>query len=203
MNRRGPAIVWVEGSSLSDVKSRCAPMPDFQFRRIDGQSLCLNDFAGRPVLVVNTASSCRFTFQYAELQALWQQYRDRGLVVLGVPCNDFGGQEPGTETEIQDFCRTRFGVDFPLCAKHPVAGEQAHAFYRWVVAEGGDAAAPKWNFHKYLVAPDGSLAGAWPPEVSVLDDDVSLTIRKHLPPDGPPTDGARTGGARTGAPAAA
>lgn len=159
-------------------------MPDFQFRRIDGENLCLSDFSGRPVLVVNTASGCRFTFQYAELQALWQQYRDRGLIVLGVPCNDFGGQEPGTEIEIQDFCRTRFGVDFPLCAKQCVAGGEAHAFYRWVVAERGDAAAPKWNFHKYLLAPDGSLAGTWPPEVSVLDDDVTLAIQRHLPPDG-------------------
>ena len=132
----------------------------FGFTAIDGTPLPLSRFAGKAVLVVNTASRCGFTGQYRGLQALWSDYRDRGLVVLGVPSNDFGRQEPGTEAEIKAFCGEDFGVDFPLTAKTAVRGAEAHPFYRWARAEAGVLAAPKWNFHKYLIAPDGGLA-AW------------------------------------------
>jgi glutathione peroxidase len=134
---------------------------DFQFRTIEGDPLPLADFAGKVMLVVNTASYCGLTPQYAGLQALHLLYRDRGLVVLGVPCNDFGAQEPNAEPEISRFCTTRFGVEFPLTAKEPVIGPYAHPFYRWVAAELGEGAAPKWNFHKYLVGRDGELAGTY------------------------------------------
>ena len=135
---------------------------DFSFTTIDGAPLPLQQLSGKAVLVVNTASFCGFTHQYAGLQALWQRYRDKGLVVLGVPSNDFGGQEPGTEAEIKEFCEVNFDVDFPLTEKVSVRGDAAHPFYRWAKAELGAAAAPRWNFHKYLVAPDGRLA-AWFP----------------------------------------
>lgn len=134
---------------------------DFSFRRIDGGALPLSEFAGKAVLVVNVASQCGLTPQYAGLQDLWKAKRDRGLVVLGVPCNDFGSQEPGTENEIKTFCETRFAVDFPMTAKEHVIGAKAHPLYKWVVEQLGEAAAPKWNFHKYLLAPDGSLAGTF------------------------------------------
>ncbi|MCG8597994.1 MAG: glutathione peroxidase [Kiloniellales bacterium] len=132
----------------------------FGFTAIDGAPLPLSRYAGKAVLVVNTASRCGFTGQYRGLQALWRAYRDRGLVVLGVPSNDFGGQEPGAEAEIQAFCGEDFGVDFPLTGKTKVRGPGAHPFYRWARAEAGVLAAPKWNFHKYLIAADGRLA-AW------------------------------------------
>jgi glutathione peroxidase len=133
------------------------------------------------VLIVNTASECGYTPQYAALQQLWQRYRDRGLVVLGVPANDFGAQEPGDEPAIASFCQTNYGVDFPLTAKQTVIGGAAHPFYRWVAAEFGEAAAPKWNFHKYLVAPDGSLAGLWPSAVEPLDPEIVAAIESALP----------------------
>ncbi|EKV31478.1 Glutathione peroxidase [Caenispirillum salinarum AK4] len=154
---------------------------DFEFRTIDGAPLPMNDFAGKAVLVVNTASECGFTPQYEQLQAVWQKYRDRGLVVLGVPSNDFGGQEPGTEAEIKDFCETAFSVDFPLTEKEVVKGDDPHPFYRWARDELGDLAAPKWNFHKYLVGPDGRLVD-WFSTVTRPDSPkVLAAIEKTLP----------------------
>ena len=130
----------------------------FGFTAIEGTPLPLSRFAGQALLVVNTASRCGFTGQYRGLQALWTEYRDRGLIVLGVPSNDFGGQEPGSEAEIRTFCGQDFGVDFPMTEKTRVRGPEAHPFYRWARAEAGGLAAPKWNFHKYLIAPDGRLS---------------------------------------------
>jgi glutathione peroxidase len=153
---------------------------DFSFPAIDGDTLRLADFKGKPVLIVNTASECGYTPQYADLELLWGKYRDRGLVVLGVPSNDFGRQEPGSEAEIQCFCTTNYGVDFPMTAKQAVIGGSAHPFYRWVVAEFGEAAAPKWNFHKYLLAPDGSLAALWPSSVKPLDPEITAAIEELL-----------------------
>jgi glutathione peroxidase len=134
---------------------------DFTFTSIDGGELPLKVWAGKAVLVVNTASFCGFTPQYRDLEAVWRRYRDRGLVVLGVPSNDFGAQEPGKAAEIKRFCET-YDVSFPLADKQVVVGGGAHPFYRWIAAELGEGAAPRWNFHKYLIAPDGTLAGAWP-----------------------------------------
>ena len=130
---------------------------DFVFTGIDGQELPLGQFAGKAVLVVNTASFCGFTRQYEGLQALWERYRERGLVVLGVPSNDFGGQEPNTEDRIQDFCSVRFNVTFPMTSKVRVVGAGAHPFYAWAQQQVGFIGAPKWNFHKYLIGPDGRL----------------------------------------------
>src|SRR5689334_15814537 len=124
---------------------------DFSFTSIDGKPLKLADFAGHPVLVVNTASECGLTPQYKGLEALWQKYRDRGFVVLGVPSNDFGRQEPGSAEEIKNFCTTRYSVDFPMTEKCHVIGGAAHPFYRWVADTLGEGGTPRWNFHKYLV----------------------------------------------------
>tara|TARA_R100001143_G_C3351835_1_gene129983 strand:+ start:1062 stop:1616 length:555 start_codon:yes stop_codon:yes gene_type:complete len=130
---------------------------DFVFTAIDGAPLPLKSFAGKAVLIVNTASRCGFTPQYAALQDLWTRYRDKGFVLLGVPSNDFGGQEPGTAAEIKEFCEVNFSVDFPLTEKVAVTGEGAHPFYAWAGKELGALAKPRWNFHKYLIAPDGRL----------------------------------------------
>lgn len=153
---------------------------DFSFPAIDGSALELAAFKGKPVLVVNTASECGYTPQYAGLETLWRKYRDRGLVVLGVPSNDFGAQEPGAETAIKSFCEINYAVDFPLTKKQTVIGGKAHPFYRWIAAELGEDAAPKWNFHKYLVAPDGSLAGLWPSAVDPLDPKITGAIEAAL-----------------------
>lgn len=152
---------------------------DFTFQSIDGVPLPLKAWAGRPVLVVNTASFCGYTPQYTGLEKLAQTYRDRGFVLLGVPSNDFGAQEPGSEAEIKAFCAT-FSVSFPLTKKEKVVGADAHPFYRWVAAEPG-AGAPRWNFHKYLVGGDGRLAAAWPSSAAPQSKEVVAAIEAALP----------------------
>lgn len=152
----------------------------FSFEDIDGGPLPLAAFAGKAVLVVNTASACGFTPQYAGLQELWRRYQERGLVVLGAPSDDFGAQEPDSEAAIKTFCAERYRVDFPLTRKQKVAGGDAHPFYRWVVDELGEAAAPRWNFHKYLIGPDGALAGLWPSAVAPLDPEIASAVEDAL-----------------------
>jgi glutathione peroxidase len=153
---------------------------DFDFTSIDGKPLPLAQYRGRLLLVVNTASFCGFTYQYEDLEALWKRYRDRGLVVLGVPSNDFGQQEPGSSQEIKQFCEGRYSVDFPLTEKQEVIGPNAHPFFRWIAAELGDAGAPRWNFHKYLVGAEGGLEGAWPSSVRPTDPAVTAEIDRLL-----------------------
>ena len=167
------------------MSSGAGPADDayqFEFRSLDGNTLPLSAWRGHPVLVVNTASYCGYTPQYRDLEALWQRYRDRGLIVLGVPSNDFGQQEPGSAAEIRQFCETNYQVDFPLAEKCRVVGAAAHPFYRWVAAALGEAGTPRWNFHKYLVGPDGELAGAWPAQVRPGDAAITDEIERALPP---------------------
>jgi glutathione peroxidase len=153
----------------------------FSFTSIDGSPMPLDGFAGRPVLVVNTASMCGFTYQYTALQRLWDRYRDRGLVVLGVPSNDFGGQEPGSAAEIKTFCEVNFAVDFPLAEKVHVKGEAAHPLFAWLRQELGPQAAPRWNFHKYLIAPDGRVVDAWPSSVEPDAPAITAAVERLLP----------------------
>jgi len=153
---------------------------DFAFTAIEGGALPLKAFEGKLVLLVNTASRCGFTHQYAGLQTLWQDYRDRGLVVLGVPSNDFGAQEPGTEAEIKTFCEVNFAVNFPMTAKVGVKGDGAHPFYRWAVATLGPAAAPRWNFHKYLIGRDGALIDWFATASAPGSDEVRHAIEAAL-----------------------
>lgn len=121
------------------------------------QDLPLSDFRGKVILVVNTASKCGFTPQYEQLETLYKQYKDRGLVILGVPSNDFAKQEPGNDAEIAQFCQINYGVTFPMTAKEIVSGSKAHPFYRWAYQTLGLGSAPKWNFHKYLIDRQGNL----------------------------------------------
>jgi len=130
---------------------------EFRFETIDGEPLPLAKYAGKVVLVVNTASECAFSPQFEGLQTLWERYRERGLVVLGIPSNDFGGQEPGIASEIKTYCRLNYGVNFTLTAKTRVKGAEAHPFYVWAQDQLGFLAKPRWNFHKYLLARDGRI----------------------------------------------
>ena len=138
---------------------------DFTFTTIDDKPLDLKDYrrqagaGGQRRLVLRVHPAIR------DLQKLHETYGPKGLVVLGVPSNDFGAQEPKTEPEIEKFCETIYGVNFPMTAKEKVVGADAHALYQWISGEAGEAAAPKWNFHKYLIGKDGSLKGAWPSRV--------------------------------------
>ncbi len=153
---------------------------NFEFRGIDGGLIELSAFAGKAVLVINTASECDYTPQYKDMEQLWEDWRDKNLVVLGVPSNDFGAQEPGNENEIKEFCTSRYGVSFPLTAKQKVVGSDAHPLYRWIVDEVGEVAAPKWNFHKYLIGPQGELAGLWSSDIAPNDDEIISTITNTL-----------------------
>lgn len=153
---------------------------EFEFQTITGEALPLSRFEGKPVLIVNTASRCGFTPQYRELQGLWERYRARGLAVIGVPSNDFGAQEPGTEEEIASFCEVNYSVTFPLTAKQQVVGAEAHPFYRWISEIAGEDARPRWNFHKYLIGPKGELVNIYPSKVSPLDRALIDEIERLL-----------------------
>ena len=139
---------------------------DFTAIDIDGKQQALSQYAGKVLLVVNVASQCGFTPQYTGLEKLWQDYRDRGLVVLGFPCDQFGHQEPGDEAEILSFCSVNYAVDFPLFAKIDVNGAKAHPLYQWLKDEKGGFLgidAIKWNFTKFLVGRDGRVLKRYAP----------------------------------------
>ena len=153
----------------------------FSFVTLDGQTLPLSQYSGKALLLVNTASRCGFTRQYADLQNLWQRYRNQGLVVLGVPSNDFGGQEPGSETEIKVFCETNFDVDFPLTEKVNIKGSAAHPFYRWARDSLGTMSKPRWNFHKYLITPDGKIADWFSTVTSPTSSRLLRAVEAVLP----------------------
>ncbi len=153
---------------------------DFSFTSIDGKPLDLKKYAGHPVLVVNVASYCGFTPQYKDLQKLHETYGPMGLIVLGVPSNDFGAQEPKSEDEIATFCRTNYGVTFPMTSKQKVAGLDAHGLYKWIVGEAGEAVAPRWNFHKFLIGKDGKLIDAWPSKVGPLSPEITGAVQMAL-----------------------
>jgi glutathione peroxidase len=151
----------------------------FTFPGLTGGEIRLADFAQRPILVVNTASLCGYTPQYAGLQALWSEFRDRGLTVIGVPSNDFGSQEPGSATEIVNTAQVHFGVSFPMAAKAVVKGANAHPFYKWAAA-ARPRDVPRWNFHKYLVGRDGYLADVFPESIEPTDTRIKTAIARSL-----------------------
>ena len=139
---------------------------DFQAIDIDGQTVSLSNYRGKVLLIVNVASKCGFTPQYTGLEKLWQDYRGRGLVVLGFPCDQFGSQEPGDEEEIKNFCSINFDVSFPMFAKIEVNGDQAHPLWKWLKQEKSGLlgiGAIKWNFSKFLVGRDGKVLKRYAP----------------------------------------
>jgi glutathione peroxidase len=153
---------------------------DFSFTSIDGDPLPLSSFKGKPVLVVNTASKCGLTPQYEGLEKLWSDYKDKGLVVLGVPCNQFAGQEPWPEDEIKGFCVTNDAVDFPMTSKVDVKDGGRHPFYAWAEEKLGEGAVPVWNFHKILVGADGEAIAAFGPRTDPLDASITEAVEKAL-----------------------
>jgi len=140
---------------------------DFEARSIDGKSVSLDAFRGKPLLIVNTASACGFTPQFGGLEKLHETYGPRGLVVLGFPCNQFGSQDPGSNEEIATFCQRNFGVSFPMMSKIDVNGPEAHPLYQWLSAEAPGllgSKAIKWNFTKFLVGKDGTVIKRYAPQ---------------------------------------
>ena len=151
---------------------------DVRFPAINGGDIDMSAFRGKPILMVNTASACGFTEQYSALQSLYDQYRDQGLQIIAMPCNDFGSQEPGSEADIQQFCTGRFDVSFPMTAKLIANGPDAHPYFDWVASHLGSLSRPKWNFYKHLIGPDG-LPVKW---FSSLTKPDSPKVMKLLTP---------------------
>ena len=176
------AVIMGPLASAARASEAAATAYDFTFQSIDGEAMPLLAYKGKVLLVVNTASLCGFTDQYSGLQELYQKYQSQGLVVIGVPSNDFGGQEPKPEKDVKAFAQTTFGVSFPMTSKYQVKGPQAHPFYRFAASKLGMFNAPAWNFHKYLVGRDGQLAAAFasavPPDSAELLAKVTAELAK-------------------------
>ena len=156
---------------------------DFSARTITGEDSSLRDYAGKVAVVVNVASKCGLTPQYAGLEKLYETYRARGLEVLGFPCNQFAGQEPGTDAEVQEFCKLRYGVSFPLFSKIDVNGAARHPLYAWLSAEDAAPEGPgdiKWNFGKFVVGRDGRVKARFAPTTAPDDPAFTAAIEKAL-----------------------
>jgi glutathione peroxidase len=187
INRRAiltSGLAAFAGAALSQRASAQAAMSrisatTFSFPALDGGEIKLADFAGHPFMVVNTASQCGYTPQYAGLQALWTEFHDRGFQLVGVPSNDFGGQEPGGAAEISATAQHQYGVTFPIAAKAVVSGPAAHPFYKWAAA-ARPKDVPRWNFHKYLIGADGTLAEVFPSSVEPTDTRIKTAIARAL-----------------------
>jgi len=173
-----PALAQAPIMSQAPAMSRITAFA-FSFSGIDGKDIKLADHAGKPILIVNTASLCGYTPQYAGLQQLWTRYHDRGLMIVGVPSNDFGGQEPGGEAEIENTAH-QYAVSFPVADKAPVKTPPPHPFYKWAAAER-PLDTPRWNFHKYLVGRDGHIAAVFPTDIEPMDARVIDAVVKELP----------------------
>jgi glutathione peroxidase len=174
-------IADTEQISVTGRKLPARPLAyDFSFETLQGQPYPLKDLAGRPMIIVNTASKCGFTPQYKGLETVWTQYKDSGLVVIGVPSNDFGNQEPGSSTDISSFCEINYGVDFPMMSKVHVKGDAAHPFFKWAGAEAGFLARPRWNFFKYFVNKNGELEEWFSSVTSPTSGKFKAAIEKLL-----------------------
>jgi glutathione peroxidase len=170
-----PGLAHAQAPAMSRITAYA-----FTFTGLKGDDIRLADHAGKPILVVNTASLCGYTPQYIGLQQLWSRFRDRGLLVVGVPSNDFGSQEPGDVPEISATAEKQYGVTFPIAAKVDVRGTNPHPFYRWAAAER-PLDTPRWNFHKYLIGRDGRIAAVFASNVEPTDPRVVNAVAKELP----------------------
>ncbi len=156
---------------------------DFEVKSIDGDAVKLADYEGKVVLIVNVASQCGLTGQYSGLQGLFEKYKDKGLVVLGFPCNQFGSQEPGTEADIKQFCSTKYSVTFPMFSKVDVNGAGAAPFYKFLTSQDASPVGDgkiSWNFEKFLIGRDGKVINRFSPRVSPSDAELVKAIEEEL-----------------------
>ena len=153
---------------------------DLELELLTGEKIKLNKYEGKAILLVNVASNCGFTKQYSDLQNLWEKYRDKNLVVLGVPSNQFGGQEPGSNADIKNFCETNFNINFPITLKYDVKGENAHDIYKWAKNDYGKSAVPKWNFHKILIDKNGKVHDTFASFTNPLSQKIIKELDKIL-----------------------
>ena len=153
---------------------------DLSIKSIDNKIINLSEYKGKTVLLVNVASKCGFTKQYTDLQTLYEKYKEKDFIVLGVPSNQFGGQEPGSNNEIKDFCETNFNITFPITNKIDVKGNNAHIIYKWAKENHGNSTVPKWNFHKILINKDGKVQNTFNSFITPLSDKIIKQIELIL-----------------------
>ena len=174
----GGVATGVMAAEPASDGAACPPLLDRKVPNLQDEAVSLCQFRGKVLLVVNTASECGYTPQYEGLEKLYRRYRDRGLVVLGFPANDFGGQEPGSNKQIADFCQVNYGVTFPVFAKSSVVGANANPVFRELTVKTGSP--PRWNFHKYLVDRNGAPVTSFGTRVEPLDPRVTREIERLL-----------------------
>ena len=153
---------------------------ELSIKSIDNKIINLNKYKGKTVLLVNVASNCGFTKQYSGLQNLFEKYKDKGFIILGVPSNQFGAQEPGSNEEIKNFCETNFNITFPITDKVDVKGDNAHSIYKWAKENYGNSTIPKWNFHKILINKEGKIQDTFNSFVSPQSDKIKKQIELIL-----------------------
>ena len=153
---------------------------DFKINSINGEELNLSIFKDKTILLVNVASKCGFTKQYDDLQKLYDDYKEKGLVVIGIPSNQFGSQEPGSEAEIKNFCETNFNINFPMTSKYEVKGDNAHPIYIWAKETYGKSTVPKWNFHKILINKNGKVEDTFASFTGPLSNKIIKKLEKIL-----------------------
>tara|TARA_Y100000588_G_C13540106_1_gene621594 strand:+ start:42 stop:551 length:510 start_codon:yes stop_codon:yes gene_type:complete len=153
---------------------------DHSITSIDGTKINLGIYKDKVILLINVASNCGFTKQYSDLQELWELYKDKGLIVLGVPSNQFGSQEPGTNEQIKKFCKVNFNITFPMTEKFDVKGDNAHNIYKWSKENYGNSAVPKWNFHKILIGKDGKIIDTYSSFTKPTSKKIIDKIKKAL-----------------------
>ena len=153
---------------------------DLSIRGINDETINLSEFKGKTILLVNVASQCGFTKQYTGLQTLYDNYKNKNFLVIGVPSNQFGGQEPGSNQQIKDFCETNFNITFPITDKVDVKGKNAHALYKWAKENYGNSTVPKWNFHKILINKEGKIQDTFNSFITPLSDKITQQIELVL-----------------------
>ena len=167
-------------SFLNNSKADNKNFYDLSINSIDGNEIKFSNFKDKSILLVNVASNCGFTKQYEDLQKLYELYKSNGLIVLGVPSNQFGNQEPGSEKEIKNFCETNFNITFPMTSKYDVKGNKAHPVYLWAKKSYGNSAIPKWNFHKILIDKNGKIQDTFASFTNPMSNKIKKEIEKIL-----------------------
>ena len=170
-------MIMIGVSMTSEVR---ADVYKFNFNSIDGKEINLNDFKGKPIFIVNTASLCGFTYQYSDIETLHQKYKKDGLIIIGIPSKDFGNQELSSNQKVKEFCNINFDITFMLTEITNIKGEKGHPFFKWVKNEAGFLAFPKWNFYKYLINKEGFLVKWYSSTTRPNSDKITRDIDKIL-----------------------
>lgn len=170
----------MQPTQTTPMNKKAESLHEFKMKRIDGKEESLSKYKGKVVLAVNVASKCGLTPQYEALEATYEKYKDKGFVVLGFPANQFNGQEPGTDAEIAEFCKSTYDVKFPMFSKIVVKGEETHPLYQWLLSQTDNHNDIEWNFAKFLIGKDGKVIARYAPRTVPDDKEIIAAIEKAL-----------------------